>query len=103
MRTFAQSASSSSARISGSEVSDPCPISAAGDMIATVSSVAIVTHGLIVTSPLRAAAEIGIPDRDRHGSGLPGGALDGAHNARIGPAATDIGAHVLDDLGARRF
>ena len=32
----------------GSEVSDPCPISAAGDMIATVSSVAIVTHGLIV-------------------------------------------------------
>jgi len=42
--------------MSGSDVSDPCPISAAGDMIATVSSVEIVTHGLSATSPLRAAS-----------------------------------------------
>jgi hypothetical protein len=59
-RTFDQSASSSSARISGSEVSEPCPISAAGDMIATTSSVAIVTHGLIfvpdTSDPTAAAA-----------------------------------------------
>ena len=45
-RTFDQSASSSSPRMSGRDVSDPCPISAAGDMIATVSSVEMVIHGL---------------------------------------------------------
>jgi hypothetical protein len=39
----------------------------------------------------------------RHGSGLPGGALDRAHNALISSAAADIRVHVLDDLVARRF
>jgi hypothetical protein len=29
-----------------------------------------------------------------HGSGLPGGALDRAHNALVGSAATDIRVHV---------
>src|SRR3954447_3211842 len=31
------------------------------------------------------------------------GALDRAHDALISPAAADVGAHVLDDLGARRL
>src|SRR5262245_49655042 len=35
-----------------------------------------------------------------HGSALPRGALDGAHDALIGPAAAEIGAHVLHDLRA---
>src|SRR5262249_14338721 len=122
MRTLAQSASSSSARMSGSDVSDPCPISAAGDMIATVSSVEIVTHGLSATSPLRAASARR-PDaivkvkpaaptmKVRRlpaifsnavvmGSALLHDALDGADDARIGAAATDIGAHMVDDLRA---
>src|SRR5262249_16768037 len=50
-----------------------------------------------------AAAEIGIANGDRHGSALLRDALDGADDARIGAAATDIGRHVLDDLRARRF
>ena len=37
--TFAQSASSSSAMISGSVVNEPCPISAAGDTMVMVPSV----------------------------------------------------------------
>src|SRR6266568_1332568 len=35
-------------------------------------------------------------------SSLPHGALDRAHDARIGAAAADIGAHVVLDLRARR-
>src|SRR2546425_4894423 len=46
MRTFDQSASSSSATISGSEVSEPCPISTAGDWMKMVPSVAMLTQGL---------------------------------------------------------
>ena len=46
IRTFAQSASSSSAMISGSEVIDPCPISVAADMMVIVPSVAMLTQGL---------------------------------------------------------
>src|SRR5262245_64178585 len=46
MRTLAQSASSSSARISGSEVIDPCPISVAADMMVIVPSGAMLTQGL---------------------------------------------------------
>src|SRR4029077_8525818 len=38
-----------------------------------------------------------------HGSGLPRGALDCAHDALIGSAAADVRAHVLDDLIARRL
>ena len=59
MRTFAQSASSSSAMISGSEVIDPCPISVAADMMVIVPSVAMLTHGLSalpVRSPASTAA-----------------------------------------------
>src|SRR2546430_16542999 len=48
--------------MSGSEVSEPCPISAAGDMIDTVLSGEIVTHGLRATSPVRAAASARRPD-----------------------------------------
>ena len=48
--------------MSGSDVSEPWPISAAGDMMATVSSVEIVTQGLSATSPLRAAAPVRRPD-----------------------------------------
>ena len=59
IRTLAQSASSSSAMISGSEVIDPCPISVAADMMVIVPSVAMLIHGLIavpVRSPERTAA-----------------------------------------------
>jgi hypothetical protein len=45
-RTFDQSASSSSARMSGSEVSDPCPISTEGDWMKIVPSIAMLTQGL---------------------------------------------------------
>src|SRR6516162_855651 len=48
IRTFAQSASISSARISGREVFEPCPISLAGDMMKIVPSAEIVTQGLTV-------------------------------------------------------
>ena len=48
IRTLVQSASSSSAMISGSEVIDPCPISVAADMIVMVPSVAMLIHGLSV-------------------------------------------------------
>src|SRR3954463_518323 len=51
IRTFDQSASSSSAMINGSEVIDPCPISVAADMMVIVPSGVIDTHGL---SALRA-------------------------------------------------
>ena len=46
MRTRDQSASSSSAMIKGSDVIEPCPISVAADMMVTVPSVAMLTHGL---------------------------------------------------------
>src|SRR6201995_5481499 len=41
-----QSASNSSARINGSEVNDPCPISVAGAMIDISPLGAMLTHGL---------------------------------------------------------
>src|ERR1700761_6811689 len=44
--TLDQSASNSSARINGSEVNDPCPISVAGAMIDISPLGAILTHGL---------------------------------------------------------
>src|SRR6201993_3675699 len=44
--TLDQSASNSSARINGSEVNDPCPISVAGTMIDISPLGAILTHGL---------------------------------------------------------
>ena len=44
--TFDQSASSSSAKISGKEVSTPCPISAAGQTIVMLLSAAMLTKAL---------------------------------------------------------
>src|SRR6185369_7279046 len=126
MRTFDQSASSSSARISGSDVSEPWPISAAGDMIATVLSAAIVTHGPNVFSVavwlvaeggtrlmpnVKPAAPTMNPRRVMSvlrtmlvmASALPRRAFDRLDDPRIGAAATDVGAHVLHNLGARRL
>ena len=37
-----------------------------------------------------------------YGQGLLRGALDGPYDSRIGAAATDVGAHVLDNFVARR-
>src|SRR5437588_10270390 len=132
MRTFAQSASSSSATISGSEVIEPCPISVAADMMVVVPSGAMLTHGLN-SWPTRSAAGTAASARPRKAmanerpaapimtwrrdSGavrlafvmyvmalaLPRGALDRAHDPLVRSAAADIGVHVLDDLVARWF
>src|SRR5262247_1606953 len=110
MRTFDQSASSSSAMMSGSEVIDPCPISVAADMMVMVPSGVMLIHGLMVCpapSAARTAASVRRPSevskllRGLFMSRLPRRALDRAHDALIGAAATDIRAHVLDDLVAR--
>src|SRR5882724_6258294 len=61
IRTSFQSASSSSARMTGSDVFEPCPISAAGDMIEIRPSDAIVTHGLKVAGDAADADEIAPP------------------------------------------
>src|SRR5215470_6359125 len=127
MRTFAQSASSSSAMISGSEVIDPCPISVAADMMVTVPSVAMLIHGLI-TWPVRASASTAASSgrmvkanespatpsiswrrvksvllRGLFMSRLPCGPLDRPHDTLIGAATADVRAHVLDDLRPRRL
>src|SRR5262245_13344413 len=116
--------------ISGSEVIDPCPISVAADMMVMVPSGAMLIHGLMVC-PVRSAAntaesarppsakanerpaapimiwrrlsDVSEPLRDLFMSRLPRCTLDRAHNALIGAAAAEIGAHVLDDLIARRL
>src|SRR6476620_10859337 len=125
MCTFDQSASSSSAMMSGSEVIDPCPISVAADMMVMVPSGAMLIHGLMVCplrSPAKTAASARPPSakanerpaapimiwrrlsevskllRGLFMSRLPRRALDRAHDALIGAAAAEIGAHVLDDL-----
>src|SRR5215469_12175837 len=126
IRTFDQSASSSSATITGSAVKDPSPISTAGDMIAIVPSVEIVTQGLRILSlavapsaarcgaptakpKVRPAAPTMKPRRFSAGRTRPSmshllrRALDGADDAGIGAAAAEIGAHMLDDLSARRM
>src|SRR6478735_6583119 len=129
MRTRDQSASISSAMISGSDVIEPCPISVAADMMVIVPSVPMLIHGLSAV-PLvsvartaasapgsakaneRPAAPIMTWRRDRASSErlmglfisrLLRGALDRAHDADIRPAAADVRAHVLDDFGACRF
>src|SRR5207253_10932242 len=122
-------ASSSSAMISGSAVIDPCPISVAADMMVMVPSVAMLTHGFSAL-PARSAASTAasawptpamanvspaapiITCRRDSGiskllmclfmSRLLRGALDRAHNALVGTAAAEVGAHVRDDFGARR-
>ena len=60
--TLLQSASSSSAMISGSDVIDPCPISVAADMMVMVPSVAMLTHGFIAV-PVRSANRTAAPAR----------------------------------------
>ena len=62
IRTFCQSASSSSARISGNEVIEPCPISVAGDMRVIVPSSEMLTQGLSAL-PVRAPASVAAPAR----------------------------------------
>src|SRR3974377_2176126 len=54
-------------------------------------------------SPADAGIERSVLDANGHGSSLPSGALNGAHNARIGAASTDVAVHVSDDLLARRL
>ena len=54
-------------------------------------------------APADVGVERTVPDLNGHGSGLPGGALNGAHDARIGAAAADVAVHVRDDLLARRL
>src|SRR5262245_8892283 len=113
--------------IKGSEVIDPCPISVAADMMVMVPSGAMLTHGLSAL-PVRsvpgtaASARPMAKANDRPAapiitwrressefpiglfmSCLPGRALDRAHDALVGAAAAEIGAHVLDDLLARRL
>jgi len=56
--TFDQSASSSSATMSGSVVKEPCPISAAGDTIEIVPSVAIDIQTLAGRAASAAAAPL---------------------------------------------
>src|SRR5215467_5332273 len=131
MWTLPQSASSSSAMISGSDVIDPCPISVAADIIVIAPSGAMLTHGLsdcpVLSLAIRAASapppnampkdspaapiitwrrenwrpEISAPLMYVFMSGLPRGALDRAHDPLVGATATDIGAHVFDDLFVR--
>src|ERR1700761_5879767 len=62
--TLDQSASNSSARINGSEVNDPCPISVAGAMIEISPLGAILTHGLngVPTTSLSGASVAAEPD-----------------------------------------
>src|SRR5215468_4637231 len=116
MRTFAQSASSSSAMSSGSEVMDPCPISVAADMMVIVPSGAAASVAARAALPAKATAKVrpAAPTmtwrRDRAEericrvmSGLPGSALDGAHDPLVRAAAADVGAHMIDDLRARRM
>src|SRR5215467_13115467 len=133
MWTLPQSASSSSAMISGSEVIDPCPISVAADIIVIAPSGPMLIHGLSVCpvlSPAIRAASAPPPNAMPNDSpaapiitwrrencrpetstllicvfmsGLPRCALDRAHDPLVGAAATDIGAHVFDDLIARRL
>src|SRR5262245_65992909 len=129
MRTFAQSASSSSAMSRGSEVMEPCPISVAADMLRIGPPGAIETQGLSAlparsaasvaaraalpakaTAKVRPAAPTMTWRRDRREericrvmSGLPGSALDGTHDPLVRAAAADGGAHMIDDLLARRL
>src|SRR5580704_4340269 len=60
--TLDQSASSSSARISGSEVRDPFPISVAGAMIDISPLGAILTHGLNAVPETSDASAAACPD-----------------------------------------
>src|SRR2546423_1781874 len=130
MTTRDQSASISSAMMSGMAVCDPCPISTAGFTMYTVpscarlaqaltafappagalasaapalrSSVRMAAHPSIRTVNVRPAAPTMNSRRVVMALALPHGALDRAHDARIGSAAAHVRAHVVLDLCARR-
>src|ERR1700756_709083 len=63
--TLDQSAASSSARINGSEVNDPCPISVAGAMIDISPLGAILTHGLKGVPAMSGASVAACPNLSR--------------------------------------
>src|ERR1700720_2892016 len=63
--TLDQSASDSSARINGSEVNDPCPISVAGAMIDISPLAAILTHGLNGVPAMSGASVAACPNLSR--------------------------------------
>src|ERR1700739_3777198 len=63
--TLDQSASNSSARINGSEVNDPCPISVAGAMIDISPLGAILTHGLNAIPETLGASVAACPNLSR--------------------------------------
>jgi hypothetical protein len=79
MRTFDQSASSSSATISGSEVVEPWPISVAGDMMEMVPSLAMLTHGLN-----------GLPAISAAGAAATASSIRASTTAKVRPAAPVI-------------
>src|SRR5258707_2284374 len=118
--------------ISGKAVSDPCPISVAADMIVIVPSAEMLIHGFITcTCPAgpaastaalaarpatkaneRPAAPTIIWRRDNSTSNalvclfistLPDHTFDRTDNARVSPASTDVGAHLVHDFVTRRF
>src|SRR5262249_26570449 len=128
--TFDQSASISSARMSGSEVIDPCPISAPALRMVTVPSRAMRTQGVTFafaiawgcacenrrTPSVPSARQNDMPPRPTNtprreisrsmivmALALPRSALDGGDNAVISAAAADVAVHVADDLRAGRF
>src|SRR5215831_2571961 len=130
MATFDQSASISSATMSGSDVMEPWPISAPVERIVMVPSGAMRTHGVTcaLASVSACAGETRLapcwpsarqnvmPVRPASterremsfsimvmASALPRCALDGRDDAVIGAAAAEIAVHVCDDLGAARL
>src|SRR5262244_1463173 len=121
--TFDQSASISSATMSGSDVIDPWPISAPALRIVILPSAAMRTHGLIGafakafacacdisrTPSFPTAMQNAIPPKpaitprreiSRSIMFMAQAALDGRDDAVIGSAAADIVVHVGDDIGA---
>ena len=67
--TFDQSASSSSATTAGSVVKVPCPISAAGDTMLMVPSVAIVSHTFSESGASAKASPLNVEPIGRHRQG----------------------------------
>ena len=87
--TFDQSASSSSARISGSDVSTPCPISAVGQRMVMVLSAPMRHPGVELGRPSAASAFAGAAEQraaEREREGQTGRALDEAAAGDVGRA-----------------
>src|SRR6516225_10722942 len=79
MRTLDQSASISSAMISGSDVVEPCPISVAGDMMEMVPSLAMLTQG-----------PSDVPAISEAGAAANASSNGGSATAKVNPAAPII-------------